>query len=443
MRPSIRQRGIAHVVIVLMAMGLVAFVGLAIDTFHAVLVGQQLQIGADASALAGAHEVRLDVDQSIVQANSFANQNSAFKESILLNPNPDNLAAGDLVIGRYNRDTKVFTPRMTAANAVKIVARRDDGSASGRLPLLFGPIFGVTHTDVSRYAIAFNGGSTGGGLIALDETEPCTFMISGSTLLDVADGAIYVNSNNDNAACHNGANTSFTSPELNVVGGIDRNFIEQVTTVPEFELKHPEDPIPDPLAGLEPPDYSTWDDEGTVNLSGAGEEAYLSPGFYSGGISMSSGYIHMDPGIYVVDGAGFDVRGGDVDAFGVMVYIIDSTPDDNLESHVYLGGNGVINISGPDPTDAALNFAGADYYEGVTFFQARDNTNEATIIGTGDMNLEGTFYFSAAKLLASGTNITIGNQLIVGQIELNGNGRITINYEGRNQWVGDRVYLVE
>lgn len=453
MRHPNRQRGVVYIIVLFLALAMVAFIGLAIDTFHTVLTGQQLQIGADASALAGATYVRLDLPAGITAANTFANANFAFKESILLNANPDNLADGDIVLGRYNREEKIFYPRTTAVNAIKVVARRNTGAASGELPLLFGPIFGVDTTNVKRYAIAMNGGSTGGGIIALNLTEPCSFKISGSTILDVDNGAIYVNSSAAPSACHNGANTSFTSPEMNIMetATVDRMFEEQVTTVPGFEINPMEEPIIDPLLYLDPPYYNTDNDLGTRDVTGNDTVANLEPGFYSGGISMSSGTINMAPGIYIVDGEGFDIRGGDVLAEGVMIYIIDSTPDDNTESHVYLGGNGVINISGPDPE--LHNFDGANYYEGVTFFQAREdltadppilgNTNEATIIGTGDMNLEGTFYFPENKLYASGTNITIGNQLIVDQIELNGNGTITINYDGDHPWIGDRVYLVE
>ena len=92
----------------------------------------------------------------------------------------------------------------------------------------------------------------------------------------------------------------------------------------------------------------------------------------------------------------------------------------------------------------ACNPASTDYtYEGISFFQARDNTNDARIVGTGLMDLDGTLYFPSNHLDLTGTGDGFGNQLIANTIEISGTGDITIMYDGRNRAAGTTSFLVE
>jgi hypothetical protein len=102
---------------------------------------------------------------------------------------------------------------------------------------------------------------------------------------------------------------------------------------------------------------------------------------------------------------------------------------------VYLGGNGNINIS---PSEIE-----GDTYWGISIFQARDNTNDATIIGSSDMNLEGTYYFPRALLELGGTGIALGNQVIAWQARVHGTGTFTVKYDGRYEIPDFKVILVQ
>ncbi len=74
---------------------------------------------------------------------------------------------GDVVVGRYNRLTRTFTPTTEIPNALKVVARRTEDSLGGPVSLNFGPIANVDTVNISRLAIAIATGGTGAGLIAL------------------------------------------------------------------------------------------------------------------------------------------------------------------------------------------------------------------------------------------------------------------------------------
>ena len=430
-----RQCGIANIWLALLAIFLIGIVGLASDIGYVLLVAHQLQNAADAASLAGAQLVRVSAEEARAAGLSIAFANRAGGESVQLLDNVANAPGGDIVIGRYDRGSRLFTPTLSAPNAVKVVGRRTQNSLGGPVGLFFGPVFGVETVDVERTAIAMVGGGTGAGLIALDPEKKNALEVSGTVTLNVDGGAIQVNSSHPQAVLANGT-PDLIAPELNVYG--DARFVGGATYDGVLNTGSP--PVPDPLEFLPEP---TWDpamDHGTVSILG-GETMSISPGYYSGGISMNNGSLTLAPGVYILDGTGLDITGGNMYAEGVMFYIVDTDPNDNTDSHVKLVGNGITRISPPDPE--IHGFPGADTYEGISFFQARDNPNEATFVGTSLLDLEGTLYFSAAHMDLGGTSDGFGNQLIANSIRVHGTGEIHINYDGRYPAVGNRVFLVE
>ena len=143
----------------------------------------------------------------------------------------------------------------------------------------------------------------------------------------------------------------------------------------------------------------------------------------------------LDSGVYSLDNvdegpeAGLVINGGNFDASaGVMLHVVG-------DGIVDLGGNGTIIIN---PIEDE-----ADIYWGVSIFQSRTNYNEAQIIGTNDMFLNGTYYFPNNPVDIGGDGIAVGNQLIAWTLSLHGTGTYTINYDGRNPAPGYVVFLVE
>jgi hypothetical protein len=426
--PALQQQGIANIWVVLIIMVLIGFLGISIDMGYLVVVGQQLQIGADASALAGAQQVRTDIAEARLAAVNVGLANWAAGAPIELSSNDGNAADGDIVVGRFDRDTGTFDADATAVNAVKVVARRTDTSLGGSVSLLFGPAFGVDTANMARSAIAMVGGGTGSGLIVLAEDQPCALNVWGSVEANVDDGAVQVNSADNCAACFQGS-ISLLADEINSVGGIC------TTGVPDLppDQNTGVDPIPDPLAFLPEPTWDPANDLGTVAVTG-GETVTLVPGYYSGGISINNGNMTLEPGIYIVDGVGLEVTGSaNFLSEGVMIFITGT-------GHLDLSGGGMLRMTPPDPE--LYSYPDVDTYEGVTIFQARDNTNPARIIGTSFMDLEGTYYFPSNHVELGGNATKFGNQLIAYTMDIFGNGHLTVNYEGSFPAPGSRVFLV-
>ena len=431
-----RRRSVVAIWVAITGLLLIGFTGLALDTAFIKLAGQQLQNAADAASLAGAINLRAGVTDARTAAVQIALANKATKQPVQLSQNLENAPDGDIVIGRYDRTEHTFTLNEEAPNAVKVVARRTSASDGGSVPLFYGPIFGVTQADVSRSATAVIQGTTGAGWVTLCPDCECALEFGGTTDLTLTstpgwegDSAIQVNSDHECAMCGSGSSLHVQAPETNIVGDAcwDGNPVLDTYINPNSPA------IPDPLAGLPPPPYGL-PDLGTIdNNTGSGT---YPPGYYSGGIHITSSVVDivLQPGIYVVDaiGGGGDsglyVHGGTLTALEVMFYVIG-------EGEVNLAGNAVITITPSSDEN--------DPYWGISIFQARDNTNPATIIGSNTMLLEGTYYFPVAPLEIGGTGIALGNQMIAWTVWIHGTGEFTIAYDGRFPVPGARVFLVE
>ena len=426
-------RGITLIWSVLILPILIGFLGLAIDVGYMVWVAQQLQIAADAGALAAVQEIRESTTTAWEAAETTTFANFAAGAPIILEEwdsevNPDN---GDFVIGRFDRASRVFTAQTENINAVKVVARRTAGHTNGPLDLLFGPALGINTTNMEREAIAIFAGGTGAGLIALNETERHSFHIKGSSTLVVDGGNIQVNSSHTDAAYFqaNGFDIDIIynpdasdAAEMNVVGSY------RTTGNPSLPTVNVDAPLlEDPLKDIEIDDYVNVSyykanyNFGTFSVTGGTHT--LQPGYYPGGININGGNVILNPGIYILGGVGLRVLGNaNFTANGVMLYIEDP-------GSLYLSGTGIIDIK-PINEDTP------------TIFQARGNTNKSTITGNGTIDIGGTLYFPNALLEVSGDSVTVGSQLIVDKILIDGNGTVTINYDGRNPAIGSRPFLV-
>lgn len=458
-----RHRGLAMMWVAIMLLLLILLVGLGLDSAKGYLTAHQLQNAADAAALAGAILVKIDPNEARMAAIAVALQNIADGNGVQLRDNPDNLPDGDIVIGWYDRDAGKFTPTLNGVNAVKVVARRTDTSIGGPVPINFGPVVGVDTVDIERYAIAMTSGGTGAGMICLrpDETG---LIINGTVQFAVVDinddgfdeGAIQVNSEDIDATRLIGT-PELLADALNIWGDLSYTGGINPGEFP-FPVDTSAPPLPDPLCPdppeecLQPPYFDPGNDLGDPNGITIIEGSHtFAPGYYAQGFRITGGDVKFQPGIYILGGRSTGeksglVVGGDAVfcAKGVMVYI---TGDGVVD----LSGSGILRITPPewgsvdfcDPSFTYPPNLDFETYEGVSIFQDRANTNDARIVGTNMMDLEGTLYFPNNHVDLTGTGAGFGNQLICWSAEVSGTGQILINYDGRHKSPGMRSYLVE
>jgi hypothetical protein len=432
-----RARGIVNIWVALCFPLFIAFAGLAVDTGFCVVSTMKLQDAADAAALAGASQVLFNTDTAISAARdatvNTGKANYVGGLALQLNRNDGNSLTGEVVVGHYDRATSAFTnaPGDLAygrRNAVMVNATRADGSSNPKLPAFFGPIFGVSGYSATRTAIAMTGNLEGDGVIVLNPHDPGALHMNGNPTLTISGGNLQVNSDASDAVSTNGKPT-IDVDLAEITGGI--------SSVGPFtgEVLTGQSRVEDPLAALPAPAIGT--DLGKIRVTG-NKTVNLQPGYYSGGITITSGSAVLAPGVYVLGGAGLDLGGNaNLDAQGVMFYIVGS-------GAVNLKGNGAVNIRAMDPNiDHTVPADIAETYQGVAFFQARTNTNASSISGTKDTVIDGTVYFPATSLDLGGNASWKCTQVIADTVSVSGNGDIMVDYDGRFPALSHAIFLVK
>jgi hypothetical protein len=433
-----RARGATLVWVAMIIVVLVGFVALATDWGYAYYTTQKLQNAADAAALAGAQRVWESHGWARTAAREYSAYNEAGGTAVLLDPNNDNDIEGDIVVGFYDTETRTFTPNedQTVANAVRVDAKRREGSVNGPLGLAWGGLFGINSTQFSRWAIAVaEGGPRNADIIALNDRDKQSFYLFGNGYLDVGEGTVQVNSRHVDGVTYQGSVTF-------IAGAVDMVATEYETRghpdVEDVAQNTDQDYVADPYASLPAPPIGT-----AMVPSMITGTAEFYPGYYPQGLSLNAGEsVFLHPGVYVLDN-GWKTNGHClITGYGVMFYIRTGEVLHNGTADIHL-------TPPPDGT-----------YKGIQFFQARTNTSETRFNGTGlftgttvddpategiDESTQGAgmFYFPKAKTVLSGTGDMFLRGLIADKIEIGGTGRkvVTGGYDGDRG--GDKVWLVE
>lgn len=188
------NKGVALVIVAGVLIVLVALAALAIDIAYMYVVKNELQVAADAAALAGAAKLSGTIDSGGTvppeldarkEAWKFACKNKAAGSNVFLvtnsstncdSPptsglNESNLETGDTVVGNWNPTTRVFTPATGSTglviNAIKTVPRRyaaGSGYGMGPVSIFFGRVLGWDVMSAKAEAIATRGVPPGKGI---------------------------------------------------------------------------------------------------------------------------------------------------------------------------------------------------------------------------------------------------------------------------------------
>jgi Ca2+-binding RTX toxin-like protein len=161
------QRGVSAIIIAIVLAVLIGFAALAVDIGYLYATRNELQNVADAAALAATGQLGA-IYASLTQAEQLAyvyDPNDATDQLIVqyaLDVGLENKAAGkDVIIlpdevdvGIWEVTTRVFTLEYTRPNAVRVITRRDDTVATGKVSLFFARILGIDEAGVTAMATA-------------------------------------------------------------------------------------------------------------------------------------------------------------------------------------------------------------------------------------------------------------------------------------------------
>ena len=419
------RRGAILVIAAIAVVLMVTLLGLALDAAHVRKSVQELQHSAEAAALAATNLVADDdagTNFAVTrqEALDVALANLVAGTGLQLEANFSNDPAGDVVVGRWNRFDRIFTPTTVDPDSVHVRGRRTSSSLGGSLLLNFGPVFGYESSEISRSAIAHYNADGGAAVLILDPTERAAFFVRGTASMYVPFDGIQVNSTDSQAFKMNGQpdNPRVRARRIGVTGNYQ---IPANSTTPEPTPGV--DPIPDPLAGLPMPDPAGMTDYGAI----LGPGDYL-PGYYPGGVDFNNGTAELSPGVYYFDAHGIDVHAdARLNGEGVMLFI---------------GETGRIVISGNNP-GFTVSGPTSGIYEGVAVFQHRSSAEPCDISGGGNFEVLGTMYLPAAHLSMDGNVIRRIGRIIVNTQELRGTAEYVITGEGHPPIGQLNSYLVD
>jgi hypothetical protein len=269
------------------------------------------------------------------------------------------------------------------------------------------------------------------GILVLDPASSGSLNAGGGGDLTLTGGAkIIVDSGNSSATVVNGGGNIVASA-VDIYGNYTTPGGGQLSADVHTQVP----PTPDPLAYLPQPNPNSLSVQSSNPTHIINGSKTLSPGVYSGGISIGGkANVTLQPGIYYMDGGGFSFTGqGSLVGQGVMIF---NAPKQSNDS---------ISISGTSTSSIAITPPTSGIYKGMTLFQDRHANVDMSVAGNGTINMTGTFYAAGALLKITGNSPGnfIGSQYVSWQLNTGGTAGLTIDWSPDNTAKIRTIGLVE
>ncbi len=353
---------------------LVGAVGLSVDVGSWHVNQRTIQSATDSAAVSAALEImRSGTQTAIADAaendaayNGFSTANG---DTMTINNPPLSgiaLGAGDSVEVIIQRDAPTFFSSLFLDGPVALSAR-----AVARVELNDACVWALDPS--ARGAVKVAGGA--------QVTMSCGILVNSTDTESISQ---------DGGAC-------LTSTQIKTAGGYNGSCINPQPFTNTA-------PVNDPLAGLPAPVITGCDHTAKTKVNG-GDVLTLTPGVYCGSIEvLSSGSVHFEPGVYVMDGAG-------------LTFSAQSTITGN-DVHFYLSENSgtadAINIQAGATVNLTAGTTGQ--LAGVLFYHDANSPTNVThsLAGEGTMDLEGILYFPGQDVaFAGGSALSAAASLLI------------------------------
>jgi hypothetical protein len=372
------RRGFVLVTMLCCLVVLVSFLGLAIDAGYLELVKTRMQTAADAAALGGVQEIKM---------NGVANMLAAARNDAALNGFTDGQHAVTVTV--HNPPSGGYSA--ADSTGVEVVVAQ-------QVSTFFMGVVGSWSVNLQARAVARQGSGTS-CLHLLDPSAAGAFSISGSANLQTACGVV-VESSSSTAFTASGSAT-ITAPSIAVYGGKSISGNAHVNPTPTTGAAREGDP----LAYVTAPSVGACNFTNT-NVNGAAAVT-LPPGVYCNGITVSgTAHVIFSPaGTFILKGGGLSISGNStVTGSGVTIY--NTAGGGYSYQGIGISGNSDVTLSAPITGPLA----------GILMFQDRGIASGSanTFSGSSTLNLNGALYFPTTHVDYSGdTNGTNTYSIIV------------------------------
>ncbi|MEM7041204.1 MAG: TadG family pilus assembly protein [Pseudomonadota bacterium] len=371
---------------------------LAVDLARAHAIRQQLQLTADAAALAAAVNLP-DVQAAREAAYRYAQRNMPGHKDVI--------TAEGIEFGQWNPETRRVESDDQAPSAVRVTPALSDEKGNA-LSTLFAGVIGSSLLDLNASAVA--GKRSAMCILALEQEQLHGLHLNWSSKIEAPNCTVQVNSE------HKWAFSAWSGSELLaggvcITGGVYLSFFGHNVS-PEPTTGCP--PQPDPLAALEAPEIGGCDFNDTALSEYNGT---LHPGVYCGGLAISgSSDVDLAAGVYVIkDGP---------------LSIADTAKMTGDEVTFFLTGDtALVNFS--DNSELALTAPVNGDLAGILVYQDRKFGGNHIWDSGAPNTLHGTIYLPEGTLRSQSSNaitpVNSCNVLIAKQIHLDRNSSVSID----------------
>jgi Flp pilus assembly protein TadG len=388
------RRGGVAVAFALSATALLSASSAAVDLIALTTVRAKMQDVADAAALQAVREITL--------RNASDSDAKAGAANLVVV-----LGAEALPFGGTATPTITIDSRDPAQVTVSIAAKAD-------LPIgLF-----ANEGSIAVEAQAEETEGVAVSLLLLDPAAPQVWQVGGTSDVISVEGVAHVNS--ASAAALSGVGDALVDTKATLVVG-PVQAANNWTPPPTFNAA----PLPDPWAKK-----VTWPDPSScdhIDKQVKNSTAALSPGVYCGGLSLRThATANLAPGVYILKDGDLDVDSGStlMAPQGVTIVLVGDTSSIEIQS------GAEVTLVAPT-TGPWANLAIA--------IEPQPTVQTSTLIGGGELNLDGVIYAPTGKLLITGggeADAISGSRIfVVNRLEMSGNGQIYLK--------GDKDILAE
>jgi Flp pilus assembly protein TadG len=462
---AIRERGQALIIIALAAIGLVAFVALAVDGSAKFSDRRQAQNAADAAAMAGA--------LAKVNGMSYLRQSDCNCPS----GTPSALCTSVQLAGLTRANENGYNDDI-ATNNVEIFSPPASGPYAGQcnyvqvkitsfVDTYFARILGINRTRNIVEATAFvsKGQVLGDGamLISYDPSPGCSggvgsgggsFDLSGNGIVTLTGGGIFVNSDE---VC---GFTAPNCPDLRITGGSGINSAASVDNIAQQDCSTKNPPIaPVPERINQPPvvipDDVTYPSVPSACTTAAqtpdkigvapdGKDEWLIyPGYYTdfpqASLIPNNKHIYMASGVYCID----PPHDQDLSWSGSSFLSLNGSTQSSKNTHSDRNPNGVtlyiksgggfsFSINSPIILDAPIS---GDYQGYLVILEGNQSSIESCVLNGGSyLDINGMIFAPYCNITVNGGSeptATINAQLLGWDLKINGNNRINFTYDPR------------
>jgi hypothetical protein len=479
-RNSRRSGAVAPLVAMLMVV-LCVVISIVLEEGMMLSESRRAQAAADAGAMAGAcvlyqnYKTTAGVDSaSITAATQMAADNGYLNDASGTSPNPGTTSvvannppatgifkgqAGYVEVnttfyqGRYFSWVLGLWPiNATLGNTMPVTAR---AVAQGMWTPFHAGVLLLNYTGTDLQEVGNGTLNVTGGDFILDSNSSSALFQTGNATIVVNNGGVDITGNDTNAVSSSGAVGSGSS-----IQSANGTYINQ-------------HPTPDPLAYLPAPGSGNGAPDiprkapkpQNVTLPDGTQAVLLWPGSYGGNgewnfptNSSNNGPVYIlmqanNPQQGQTDGI-FYIKQGDFSFRNTTIMtdnnlLIPGKWNGPLDYQGSTGGamiymaTGSFDLEGSPSGFVYMNPLTDGPYSGMSYWQDRSNTSSDKVTGNGSFTINGTFYAPNAYVDVGGnggsytgslgTQIAgsqVGSQFIAGDMKINGNGSVVVNYQG-------------